>query len=75
MISKNVNVLLKSELQMITLENDALMLEKEQLTSQLNDQTKLFEPKSKKYSNCVMSSKPMKVKKCMRCVLWQSPMH
>ena len=45
MIPKDVDVLLESEQHMITLENDALKLEKEQLTSQLNEQTKLFETK------------------------------
>ena len=48
MIPKDVDVLLESELQMITQENDALRLEKEQLTSQLNEQTKLFETNEKK---------------------------
>ena len=45
MIHKDVDVLLESELQMIPLENDARRLEKKQLTSQLNEQTKLFETK------------------------------
>ena len=45
MIPVNIDSLLKGELQMIIRENDELRLEKEQLTTQLNVKTKLFENK------------------------------
>ena len=44
-IPKHVYALLESELQMITQNNDALILANQQLTTQLNDNTKLLETK------------------------------
>ena len=44
-IPKNVDALLECELQMITQNNDALILANQQLTTQLNNNTKLLKTK------------------------------